>query len=256
MGVSKSFESIQFINNTKDSYNISVQFDGHAQILTLNFTNRNTKKIFEESFDKYNLNAITSKYHLEPLELSQMIIDTLASKEKITKHLRIFTFADIKQAIAKYKEIREMKEIPNEMDSESNNNSIDFNDNQTNTFLLFVLNFSLPPYIVLNYCFIIGRKDNNEKISDYHQLSKANGIYKQKVSDTENKVLLEYVESLSNTVKELTIRVEELEAKSGDETPDGEDTEEASSEEVDLRLENCWARSYHYPSWELNARKV
>ena len=96
--IRKIFEGIGFAK-VEDKYNVTIQYDSSSELLTLSFTNQVTKGVYKQSFDKQNIKQITSKYNLEPLLLTKMIIDTLGSKDKTAQNLRVFIFPNLKQGI-------------------------------------------------------------------------------------------------------------------------------------------------------------
>ena len=96
--IRKIYDGIQFAK-VEDKYDVSIQYDANSDILSLSFTNQNTKSVYKQDFDRASIAKITEKYHLESKLLSNMIIDSLDSKQRTAENLRIYILPNIKQGI-------------------------------------------------------------------------------------------------------------------------------------------------------------
>ena len=96
--IRKYFESLQ-LPKIEDKYDILIQYDNNAKLLSLNLTNQMTKSVFKHDFDKEAIAKVTSKSQMKPERLVKLLIDTLSSTDSINKYVRVFILPNIKQGI-------------------------------------------------------------------------------------------------------------------------------------------------------------
>eukprot|EP01084_Bolivina_argentea_P022334 41496_1 len=233
--VRKCYKDIQF-SKVEDKFDVIVQYDSNSESLSLHFINQTTKSVFKHQFTNEDIKTITSKYNLKTQLLLKMIMDSLASNERTAQNLRIFILPTLKQATDKSKQIQSLDGVPEAITIPTGfipiNNTNDNANNQMENCLLFVLHFSAPPIIYLNYCFIIKEKD----VSDYDKLSmRFDDLQRENVTlKTTVQTQKEQMDELSRANNELTQRVQQLEAKF--------DNNEQKLEEIELNLQNNWKR--------------
>eukprot|EP01083_Nonionella_stella_P142459 440880_1 len=250
----KCFENVTF-SKAEDKFTVLVQYDANTESLTMTLTNQTTKHVFRQRFSKEDIQQITTRYHLEPSLLVKMITDTFASNEQVLKNARIFITANNEQAIAKRDAIQAMKVAPDavHMPTGFTPDTIGrANEEETKTeddhklFLLFVLHFSAPPYIYLNYCFTLKQKHVsdcdilNMRFSD---LQEENKTLQDKLESVQNTIqtqqqqISELVQTVQNQQKQMTVltqRIQQCEDNKGD------DVIGMKVDEIDLNLINNW----------------
>ena len=147
--------------------------------------------------------------------------------------------ASVKQEeFSKLKHIPEAIGIPSKFEPKSDDDSKE--NNQMENCVLLVLHVSMPPYIFLNYCFILNEQD----ISDYDKLGmklddivKENHGLKTKLNEAinTNQTQQTQINELLSTVNALTQRVQQLERNI-----DEQETKQDAM--IVLNLGNNWKR--------------
>ena len=94
----KSFQGIQFAQ-VEDAFDVSVQYDGSSESLSICLRNQTTQTLFKTEFDSERIAEITQKYQLEPPLLARMIVDTLSSKQRTASNMRICIMPNMKRGI-------------------------------------------------------------------------------------------------------------------------------------------------------------
>eukprot|EP01083_Nonionella_stella_P300592 1027098_1 len=236
----KCFENIHF-SKVEDKFSVLVQYDANTESLTMTFTNQTTKNVFRQRFGKEDIQQITTRYHLEPSLLVKMITDTFASSEQVLKHARIFITANNEQAIAKRNDIQTMRIAPDAIHIPTGftpDPIVRTNAEETKTekdsklCLLFVLHFSSPPYIYLNYCFTLKQKhvsDSDVLNMRFNDLQKENKTLQQSIQTQEQQInqLVQTVRNQNRQINALTKRVHRNDTR-------------LKVEEIDLHLMNKW----------------
>ena len=94
--IRKCFKGLQF-PKIQDKYDVILQYDKNAQLLSLNFTNQTTKNVFKQDFDKDAIAKMTINAPMKPERLVKLLMETLASTALINKNMRMYISANTKQ---------------------------------------------------------------------------------------------------------------------------------------------------------------